>query len=267
MRVSHDRIMLKRWWCLLLVLAATTGFADEQVRQVQEELRKRNLFFGDVDGQTSADLANALKRYQARKGFVVTGAISDETATSLNVQSSAAPARWPDIPVLKSDSAPNLPEPQKIALQQLAEADPDPVPTPVPPGEQPSAAQDITPDRMTRLVEQYLRDSESNDIDSQKRYFAYPVTYFDHGVVGGAFVEKDVANYLKRWPERKYVLTEPVNFRASGKEGETDVEFLIQFTVRNRKYSVSGQTKNFWTIRPEGDDLKIISIREQRFRE
>lgn len=258
--------MLNRWLCLLLLLVAITASADEQVRQVQEELRKRNLYFGDVDGQASTDLANALKRYQARKGFAVTGAIDEETATSLNVQI-ASTARWPDIPVLKSDAAPSLPAPQKLALQKQAEVNPDSAPTPVPPSEAPPPAQDISPERMTQLVAQYLRDSETSDIAAQTRYFAYPVTYFDHGVVGPAFVQRDVVNYVKHWPERKYVLTEPVSFVASDREGETNVEFLIKFSVRNQKYSVTGRTRNFWTVRPEGDELKIISIREERLRE
>ena len=36
--------------------------------QVQEELRKRHLFFRDIDGRPSLEYAIALKRYQARQG-------------------------------------------------------------------------------------------------------------------------------------------------------------------------------------------------------
>lgn len=32
-----------RAFCLLYLLLATVGFADEEIRQVQEELRRRNL--------------------------------------------------------------------------------------------------------------------------------------------------------------------------------------------------------------------------------
>jgi hypothetical protein len=41
----------------------------------------------------------------------------------------------------------------------------------------------------------------------------------------------------------------------------------MSFRVRNKKHAASGRTKNFWTIRAEGDDLKIVAIREQRLRE
>ena len=39
---------------------------------------------------------------------------------------------------------------------------------------------------------------------------------------------------------------------------------VITFEVRNQNYRVAGKTKNFWTVRPEGDELKIVAIHEQR---
>ncbi|MDQ6622685.1 MAG: peptidoglycan-binding protein [Verrucomicrobiota bacterium] len=259
----------------MLFLFALPLRADERVRQVQEELRRRNLFFGDVDGQPSPALANALRRYQARKGFDVTGAIDDATATSLDVQPRAAVAAatnpstppLPDVPVLKSDSARQLPEQQRIALEKEAEQNPDAQPSPFPPAEAPPPNQNITPARINEFVQQYLRDSETSDIPAQTNYFAYPVEYFDHGAVGPAFVEKDVANYVKRWPQRKYTLTAPPTAVASGKDGETIVEFPITFDVRNNNHVAKGRTRNIWSVRQEGDNLKIVAIRERRLRE
>jgi hypothetical protein len=264
--------MTHRIVCLLLLLTCSVALADERVRQVQEELRRRNLYFGDVDGHATPELANALKRYQTRKGFEVTGAIDDATAVSLGVQAvqvatAVGAPPLPDVPVLRSDLARQLPEPQRVALQKQAETNPDPVPSPAPPAEAPAPADNITPDRVAAYVEQYLRDSETSDIAAQVKYFVYPVEYFDHGTVGQAFVEKDVANYLKRWPERKYTLTEPPRFVASGREGEAIVEFPITFDVRNKNHAAKGRTKNTWTVRQEGDAFKIVAIREQRLRE
>ncbi|MDQ6654631.1 MAG: peptidoglycan-binding protein [Verrucomicrobiota bacterium] len=259
-----------RWVCLLLFVSLSCALADDVVRQAQEELRRRNLYFGDIDGQMSPDLVSSLKRYQARKGFTASGRIDEITSTSLNIQSAEAapPERsWPDLPVLKSDSARELDNAEQQRIAQQAEENLDvPTPSPIPPAEQPSAAQSVTPERITSFVEQYLRDGETNDIAAQTRYFSYPVDYFDHGFVNADFVRKDVTNYCKRWPERKYMLTEPVTFAAGSGDGETIVEFPIAFSVRNQRHSVAGRTKNTWHVRPEGDDLKIISIREQRLR-
>lgn len=258
-------------FCLFIGMAAPL-VADEQVRQVQEELRKRNLYFGEVDGRSTAELTAALRKYQARKGFEVTGAVDAETATSLHVQSAAAtaekqPSTWPEMPVLRSDAARAVPAAERVALERAAEQNPDLVPTPPPPAESPPPSQNLTPDRVNKFVEDYLRDGETQDVALQTRFYAYPVEYFDHGMVDDAFVAKDTRNYVRRWPERKYMLLAPVNFVAAGKEGETLADFSIAFTVRNKNHVVSGKTRNFWTIRSEGDELKIVAIREQRLRE
>jgi hypothetical protein len=247
---------------------AALGRADEKIRQAQEELRKRNLYFGNVDGQESPELSGALKRYQARKGFNATGYVDSETAASLHIQTTAASAAsLPDLPVLRSDSARELPPQERVALEQAADTNDDLSPSPFPPAEAPGPGQNLTPERVTKLVADYLRDSETDDVAAQVRYFAYPIQYFDHGAVNEQFVLKDVRNYLKRWPKRKYTLNPPVQFFAAGREGETIVEFLIGYDVRNKSHTVSGRTKNWWTLRAEGDELKIVAIREQRLRE
>lgn len=263
--------------CLLFLLIAVPGTlrADETVRQVQEELRKRNLYFGNIDGQESPELAGALKRYQKRKGFAVTGTVDPETATSLHVQPTTLASNkpgLPDGPVLKSDTASALPESQQLALQREAEEQPDiAAPSPPPPAEPPAPGQDLNPEQVTKLVQDYLRDAETQDIAAQVKYFAFPVQYFDHGVVTEKFVADDTRNYVKRWPDRKYTLTQPVSFFASDSEGETNIEFTIAFELQNRarkeKNRASGRTKNWWTVRAEGGELKIVAIREQRVRE
>jgi len=256
-----------------LIAAAGTLRADETVRQVQEELRKRNLYFGNIDGQESPELAGALKRYQKRKGFAVTGHVNEETATSPHVQTAtvASTTTLPDGPVLKSDTASALPESQRLALQREAEEKPDLEPSPPPPAESPGPGQDLNPEQVNKLVQDYLRDAEAQDVPTQVKYYAFPVHYFDHGVVSEKFVADDTGRYVNRWPERKYTLMEPVNFLASDNEGETNIEFTIAFELQNKarknKTRASGRTKNWWTVRAEGGDLKIVAIREQRLRE
>jgi hypothetical protein len=260
---------------LLLLVLPLSGLAraDETVRQVQEELRKRNLYFGNIDGQKSAVLVDALKRYQTRKGFTITGQVDKDTATSLHIQAAAVAASepLPDIPVLKSDTASALPESQRLALQREAEDKPDLAPSPPAPGESPAAGQDLTPDRVNKFVQDYLRDAEGASVPAQIKYYAFPVRYFDHGEVSEQFVTKDTSNYVKRWPQRNYTLMGPANFFASGKEGETEIEFTIGFELRNgartTKNKASGRTKNWWTVRTEGEEMKIVAIREERLRE
>ena len=59
---------------VVLTLCPTVARADESTRDVQEELRRRHLFYGNVDGRETPGLTAAIKRYQERKGFRQTGA-------------------------------------------------------------------------------------------------------------------------------------------------------------------------------------------------
>ena len=175
------------------------------------------------------------------------------------------------MPVLKSDTESALPASQRLALQREAEEKPDLTPSPPPPAESPGPGQDLTPERVNKLVQDYLRDAESSDVATQVKYYTFPVRYFDHGLVSEQFVTRDTTNYVKRWPERKYTLTGPVNFFASSKDAETEVEFTIAFDLRNpertAKNKATGRTRNWWTIQAAGDELKIVAIREARVRE
>lgn len=261
--------------CFLLLVLPLSGLAraDETVRQVQEELRKRNLYFGNIDGQNSAVLTDALKRYQTRKGFAITGQVDKDTATSLHIQAAvvATSEPLPDMPVLKSDRESALPESQRLALQREAEEKPDLTPSPPPPAESPGVGQDLTPDRVNKFVQDFLRDAEGPSVPAQIKYFAFPVRYFSDGIVSEDFVTRDTTNYVKHWPERKYTLIGPATFFASGKERETEIEFTIAFDLRSparkTKNKAIGRTKNWWTVRMEGQEMKIVAIREERLRE
>src|SRR3954468_10963852 len=95
---------------LVCTLASSNvGRADEETRQVQEELRKRHLFFRDIDGKPSAEYALAIKRYQQRMGFAQTGVADDFTLYSLGIGEATPPAEGvanlPDMPVLRSDAS------------------------------------------------------------------------------------------------------------------------------------------------------------------
>src|SRR5256714_13634545 len=213
---------------LLLLLPVLLIRADEVTRRAQEELRKRNLYFGDVNGQMNSELASALKKYQTRKGFAETGQIDEETSRSLNIPYTVSkePATvWPDVPVLKSDVARQLPEAERRALEQKAEEQVASSPGPSPPSEGPNAAQETKPAEITQFVQPYLRDAETDAAELQVGYYDFPIDYFDHGRVGHHFVFKDTHDYVKRWPQRKYTLLGPVKFFGSEKEDETRVEF------------------------------------------
>ena len=245
--------------CLLLFLIAAPGTvrADETVRQVQEELRKRNLYFGNIDGQSTPEVISSLKRYQKRKGFAVTGTIDADTAASLHVQLTASS--------LEAQPTPALSQVQSVTAAVTDKEPPvlDLPADPEPPAESPAPSQDISQDRVTQFVETYLRDGETNDVFLQAWFYQYPVRYFHYGLKNQKFVVQDIRYHVKDWPERKYTLLAPPTFNASGKEGEITVEFSIAYNRRDGKRNASGKAKYTWAVRAEGNDLRIVSISEE----
>ncbi|HYJ04275.1 MAG TPA: peptidoglycan-binding domain-containing protein [Chthoniobacterales bacterium] len=245
--------------CLLLFVIAAPGtvLADDTVRHVQEELRKRNLYFGNIDGQSTPEVISSLKRYQKRKGFAVTGTIDADTAASLHVPLTASSLQaqpTADLSQVQSSTA-AVTDKEPPVLDLPAE--------PEPPAESPAPSQDISQDRVNQFVETYLRDGETNDVFLQAWFYQYPVQYFHYGLKDQKFVVQDIRYHVKDWPERKYTLLAPPTFVASGKEGEITVEFSIAYNRRDKKRSASGKAKYTWTVRAEGDDLRIVSISEE----
>src|SRR5215217_1442862 len=102
---------------LLLLSLAGSGItrADEDVRSTQEELRRRNVYFGDIDGRHTPELEEALKRFQQRKGLTPSGREDDSTLRTLGLKRRSPdepPPRelsWPEEPVLKSDRKIDIP--------------------------------------------------------------------------------------------------------------------------------------------------------------
>ena len=97
------------------------SFASEQIRQVQEELRKRLLFFNDLNGEYTPALATAIKRYQERKGFVSTGLIDREILASLGI-TVAAPAAGQVIASDHNDAVVHGPYGEALPVSGLAGA-------------------------------------------------------------------------------------------------------------------------------------------------
>jgi hypothetical protein len=285
---------------IFLVAFMITGMVacgDEQIRRIQEELRKRNLYFGEIDGKGSEETIRALQRYQSRKGFKPTGELDAETLSSLNI-ASAPPdsASWPEVPVLKSDTAKELKEEDRKfldSLEPIAEPPPEEVivlppkpdapiaePTPsrpkketvVRPKEDRPEVKDSQPPApgiseasAEDFVRDYLEVCETNRLASEMAFYADKVKYFDHGTVTRSFIERDVAAFYKRWPSRSYEL---LDFKVLHQDGDqATVKFRIAFNYRGARHKVAGKTDNVFAIQRKGEQMKFTAMREQRLRE
>src|SRR6187399_2101061 len=79
-----------------LLLFAGSIFADDQLRDVQTELKSQGFYYGEATGQMNADTAAAIRRYQIRNGLEVTGTLNKEALSALGIGGkSKAPAPQP----------------------------------------------------------------------------------------------------------------------------------------------------------------------------
>ena len=248
--MSHKAILLL---LLLGFFSPRFAFANEETRRVQEELRKRHLFFRDIDGRASLEYATALKRYQARQGFPASGVADATTLYSLGIGEVPSPAEGvadlPDVPVLKSDAA--LPELK-------------PAPAPVPTKEQ--NAGDVAKAEIHAFLRRYFDACQSPNPQDELGFYGDRVAYFDHGAVDKTYIQNELAVYNQRWPVRRYSLGDSV--RVVRNQNFTIVKVRISFEVANppNNRKASGKTDNTFSLAKRGDSLEIVSVKETRVR-
>jgi len=242
---------------LLILLIGLSGRiparADEETRQVQEELRKRHLFFRDIDGRPSPEYAVALKRYQQRQGFAATGVADEVTLYSLGIGEPAPPAEGapnlPDVPVLKSDAA----------LRELR-----PAPAPVPTKE--TNARDATKAEIRAFLRHYFDACQTASSQAELAFYADRVEYFDHGAVDKPYIQNELAVYDQRWPSRKYSMGDSLRVVKVG--NNTLVKVRVGFEVANSAHGRKawGRTDDTFALAKRGNSLEIVSIKEARVR-
>jgi hypothetical protein len=267
-----------------LCFASAKVFADEQTRRIQEELRRRSIYFVEIDGKFTEEISRALKAYQKRKGFPVTGEADADTLAALNIaKAPATDPRWPEMPVLKSDVARRIREEERKLVEELnpiaeppdpadailaEEADLKPGTVSVAaPAEKGSAetGKAMSREQAEQFVQEYLDACESNDLAREMAFYADEVRYFDHGPVNTAFIEQDVSAFYKRWPKRSYHLYNLEVVKSL--PAETFVKFRIGFQYRGVGHRVAGKTENVFAIQHAGGRPKFIAMREQRLRD
>jgi len=79
-----------------LLASAGALRADQATLMVQQALKDEGFYYGEVNGEKTADTTAAIRRYQIRNGLQITGEIDAETLRSLGVGAGTArPAMTP----------------------------------------------------------------------------------------------------------------------------------------------------------------------------
>jgi peptidoglycan hydrolase-like protein with peptidoglycan-binding domain len=290
--------MIVRCVCFALLTATVVSHAEEAVRSTQEELRRRNIFFGDIDGQRSAEYTEAVRRYQKRKGLAASGNEDRDTLRSLGLVSRAPneplpkELDWSAGPVLKSDvkldvggSAEELAEETGVAAAPLAPTGTGTSqrqrrtraaarqPAPAPAAKPPSAPRfslrnrDKIGGEVTKFVADYLRAVGRNNLQDELHFYADRVEYFGQRQVDRRIIEQSLRKYYQQWPKRSYTLQQPVRTQLVPGRAEIVVSYRTSFSLSGGGKKVRGQTDNRVTINAATADPRIVSIEERRVRQ
>lgn len=283
--------------CFLLFSVAR---ADDQVRATQEELRRRNLYFGDIDGRSSRETSEALKAYQRRKGFAASGHTDPVTLRSLGLlprqPGEAPPKELPEEPVLKSDAALDpvieareVSRETGVAMADLLPAGPvsnhrprlvrasaraatsaaaDRAPVRQRGGVRgtPPGTQVLTDKEIGSLVKDYLHAASGSRVEDEIRYLADRVNYAGHGGLDRRLVERALRDYYVRWPSRHYRLAGPMVIHRDTRRGLVTIVFPVEFSLKRGGTKARGHSQNVLVLNAGTSDPRIVSYQERRMR-
>ncbi len=113
---------------LCSILGAHFGWADDGTRAAQSALKAKGFYFGELDGELSAETAAAIKRFQIRNALDVTGTLTPQTSEALNQgdekpetppAASPGPSELPAVPA--SRVPPQSAVPERVPVWGLRE--------------------------------------------------------------------------------------------------------------------------------------------------
>jgi peptidoglycan hydrolase-like protein with peptidoglycan-binding domain len=269
---------------------SSAGWAEENVSEVQMKLRESGLYFGEIDGAYSSELAAALGRYQIRNGLPITGQLDVETSKALGVRSAVATSaasreqssqvwqrlRRGDEERFAKNNAEVAPSPGAAETSASgAQMGPRSVPAataPISSGKPASAppatgasspSPDISTDRLRDYVGAFVLAGLDLQVGAEAAFFADRVQYYNEGVLKREKIRKDLQRYATRWPQRRFWLDGDVTVEPQN-GNRVQVTFPLRYELRNRAKHSSGKINKTLVLEPAGDDLQIVAVNERK---
>jgi hypothetical protein len=116
----------------------------------------------------------------------------------------------------------------------------------------------------TLFVENFVRSLETNDLDTQLRYYADPVNYYQLGLVTKDVVRKDLKHDITTWPNRTYSMKNPPSVTAEG--ADFIAEFPMTYALTNPKGTSSGTLHMRLRFKPQAQTWQIVGIHKKVIR-
>lgn len=263
------------------------GWAEDNVRTVQEKLRDGGFYSGEIDGAYSSDLALALTRYQIRKGLPITGQLDAETSKALDAKPAVATTptdrsqssgTWRRLRAGEQETsgknnahaAPSPGVEASRARVASAQSNPASSETTIQPETQPigspsteRSTTNMSTERLRDYVGAFVLAGLDPHVGSETDFFAERVQYYDEGVIGREKIRKDLQRYAARWPERSFWLDGDITAEPQNRN-RVRVTFSLRYELRNGGKHSSGKINKTLVLEAAGDDLQIVSVNERK---
>ena len=235
----------------MLFLCSIPRFhADDQIAAVQEKLKSRGLYYGEVNGENSNETAAAITRFQVRSGFQVTGELNEETLQSLGLEPSQPVGRAADDSAPKIEAWRALREQDREFLKQTTSSQPT--------EQAPDQISDVSlTDQIRDFVAGFVVAGISSDVEAELQFYADMADYYDSGFVSKDFIRNDILRYNQKWPVRRYWLEGDIDILNGMEADRIEVRFQIRYVVRNQQKESSGTAVKTLKLQKTPDGLEI----------
>jgi peptidoglycan hydrolase-like protein with peptidoglycan-binding domain len=261
------------------------SWGPDNVRAVQEKLRDSGLYFGEIDGVYSSELAAALGRYQIRNGLPITGQLDVATSKALGAKP-AVTTSSPNDQTRTSEIWERLRKSDQqfpgktvwhgvspgAAETGITTTPPQSTSAAIAPGTQSaspppatvdnSPASDTSEERLRDYVGAFVLAGLDPQVGAEAAFFADRVQYYNEGMKDREKIREDLKRYDSRWPGRKFWLAGDITV-----EPQTDkrmrVTFPLRYELRNGSKHSSGKVDKTLVLERAGNDLQIVAVNER----
>lgn len=268
------------------------GWAEENVRVVQMKLHEAGLYFGDIDGAYSSELAAALGRYQIRNGLPITGQLDAETSKALGAKPAVATTAedhaksseaWRRLRMAEQQTPANSREtlssrtartpgsgteipPRSAPAATTPISSESTQPASAPPAtisDTGSSGAGISTERLRDYVGAFVLAGLDPHVGSETDFFADRVQYYDEGMMNREKIRKDLQRYAARWPKRQFWLDGDITVEPQN-ANRVQVTFPLRYDLRNGAKHSSGKVNKTLVLESAGDDLQIVAVNERK---
>ncbi len=229
-------------------------YADAQLSAVQEVLKARGFYSGEVNGKKNNETAAAITRFQVQNGLEITGRLNEETRQSLGLEASNDIDPTEDEAGIEAWRA--LREQDREFLRQTASGQEG-----SDKGEQTS--QTSTLDQVRDFVAGFVVAGISEDVEPELQFYAEQADYYDSGIVSKHFIRQDILRYNQKWPMRRYWLDGEIHILNELEKDPIEVRYQISYLVQNQERESSGKAVKTLKLQKTQNGLAITSVREK----